>query len=119
MDLKILKNLQTLGAGALNKSLSLDFGNRFVRSYKAAQNRLVSENIFRKSTQLVNDLLALRKLKTDNGTQALPQDPIPKAVQDIMDLREKLGVDNDQTPAERVLSEILQPKRGSLFDGKS
>lgn len=119
MDLKILKNLQALGSGALNKGLSLNLGGGFMRNYKAAQNSLVSENIFRKSAQLVNDLLALRKLKTDGAPTAPQEEPISKSVQDILDLREKLGVENDHAPAEKVLTQILQPKRGSLFDGKS
>jgi hypothetical protein len=117
MNLNTLKTIQTFSARALNQTITL--GSAYNRNNKAAQNQIVSENILRKATQLVNDLLALRKSKTGTDETQQAVTPISKSVQDILDLREKLGVDDAHAPAEKVLTQILDPKRGSLFDGKS
>lgn len=86
-------------------------------SFKARQNRLVSENILRKSVQLVNDLEALRNGKTlsaapnTSGTQS---DFIAQSVKDILELRQKLGIKPDTAP-----TGTTPTTRGSLLDKNS
>jgi hypothetical protein len=55
MDIGLLKNLQALTA-RYKSGLTLNVGRPQFMSNKDYQNRLVSENIFRKAVQLVNDL---------------------------------------------------------------
>lgn len=79
-------------------------------SFKARQNRLVSENILRKSVQLVNDLEALRgggSLSSLNNSGTQQNDFVAQSVKDILELRQKLGIKADTAP------------RGSLLDKNS
>lgn len=97
----------------------------FNSSFKDVQNFLVGENLVRKATQLRNDLALIRERdadpeafieRTQSNTNTLFEERIEKSIQDIIDIRTRLGITEPQGRNIKPLEELLNPPKGSVVN---
>ena len=97
----------------------------FNSSFKDVQNFLVGENLIRKAAQLRNDLALIRERdanpeafieRTQSSTNTLFEERIEKSIQDIIDIRTRLGITEPQGRHTKPLEELLNPSKGSVIN---
>lgn len=103
----------------------------FSSSYKTIQNFLIGENIARKSTQLAEDLALIKARESDPEGFAKAHEEeesafksnfdsrIEQSINDILDIREKLGIITDESSrdeAHSALKDLLSPEKGSQYN---
>ena len=113
--------------------MPLDISSYFTSSsiYKLAQKFLLGQNLISKSQQLVADLEAIDSQSPDtfSDTQATSKSAgqsefdarIAHSIDDILDLREKLGIIESgdkqaRSDSESDLKALLSPEKGQKFN---
>lgn len=102
----------------------------FSSSFKAVQNFIIGENIARKSTQLADDLALIKAREADpegfaqaneqelNTSKTSFNTRIEQSINDILDIRERLGMldSNARDEAYSSLKDFLSPEKGSNYN---